>query len=388
MIDDNPMFLDDDDEPYEDSEEDTEFDGEEPDLLDLLYKAAESGDIYGIEQALLLGADVNDSYLGLTAMGNAIAGHQIEAVNFLISRGADLGNLNEWLYDAVESDWREGVDFMLDRGANLQVCNQFGETLVHVAAGSAGPVLLNYLMERGLSPLTPDDTGSFPLHAAAEEANWRVVEALLAAGLPVDATQREDLRTPLHIAADRQPDGDEDDLLIIRALCEHGANVMARDRDQTTPLHVAATVGDANCVKELLKWGAKTEAREGLAASTPLVTAALFLHPEAVEVLVSVGADVNYRNDNGITPLNVGSRNAAITRLLLDAGADVSGMSGSDSLETAASWGCEEAVRMLVDAGIPINVRDEEGKTAEEVARAEGHLAVSEYLRRLREANQ
>ncbi len=76
----------------------------------------------------------------------------------------------------------------------------------------------------------------------------------------------------------------------------------------------------------------------------------------AVEAMLRQGASPNVRNEAGLTPLMIasGQGNAAMVKLLLDAGADVFTVeprAGGSALHKACQGGNVEVVRLLVEAG-------------------------------------
>ena len=73
-----------------------------------------------------------------------------------------------------------------------------------------------------------------------------------------------------------------------------GANAKAANRYGVTPLHEAATVGNAPMIEALLKAGADPNATFG-EGETPLMTAARTGNVDAVKMLLTFGATVNAR---------------------------------------------------------------------------------------------
>lgn len=53
---------------------------------------------------------------------------------------------------------------------SMSACNQFGESLIHLACRRADLDTVRYLLENGANPLAVDDFGRTPLH----DACWRV----------------------------------------------------------------------------------------------------------------------------------------------------------------------------------------------------------------------
>jgi len=137
--------------------------------------------------------------------------------------------------------------------------------------------------------------------------------------------------TPLHLATRF---GRED---LAALLIAAGADVEARNELNHRPLHVAATYGRPTVAKLLLARGADLNARDR-GGKTPLHSAALGLGGQSdidaridvARLLLAAGADVNAREPgSGFTALRYASfyesRNAAMTALLLEHGADPRG---------------------------------------------------------------
>ncbi|MEZ6064120.1 MAG: ankyrin repeat domain-containing protein [Planctomycetaceae bacterium] len=173
------------------------------------------------------------------------------------------------------------------------------------------PVVLRFLINSGADYNYVDGSGETPLHKAVTKEK---VEALVKAGAdPNQITSNDYKRTPLMTV---------DSPAATAALIKAGANVMARDANDQTPLHLYVR-GDV--AEMLIAAGADVNARDCCNA-TPLhyVTTA-----KAAEVLLKAGADVNAVDENGEAPLHHTvkySRAAAavdIAKSLIAAGADV-----------------------------------------------------------------
>jgi hypothetical protein len=99
-----------------------------------------------------------------------------------------------------------------------------------------------------------------------------------------------------------------------------------------------------------------------------LVAAVYGGRDDAVRTLLSKGADVDVRDDEGFTPLHYACwrRHVVIARLLLMAGADTNVVvpsKGWTPLHLACLHVNVECVQLLLDAGVEVDARDSTGQT-------------------------
>ena len=120
---------------------------------------------------------------------------------------------------------------------------------------------------------------------------------------------------------------------------------------------------------------------------TPLHYAAEVGAPDCARVLIHYGADVNAANRCGSTPLhNVCASacgDATLCEILIHAGAkaDVQNRAKWTPLHAAAFTGKGEMARLLLErAKASPSVKNGEGKLPHQLARAEGHGALADYL--------
>ena len=91
---------------------------------------------------------------------------------------------------------------------------------------------------------------------------------------------------------------------------------------KSTPLHWAAGAGKANTMEVLISLGADVDALSNSDA-TPLHQAVLRNRPAAVKLLIRSNADLNSQNKSGHTPLDYAKANGwtELATLLQEAGA-------------------------------------------------------------------
>jgi ankyrin repeat protein len=92
-------------------------------------------------------------------------------------------------------------------------------------------------------------------------------------------------------------------------MSEHGGS-------ERTPLHTAAEVGDVDAVEALLSSGADVNAaaEDGL---TPLHVAAAWGHDAVAEILLARAADCAARTCDGLTPLDLAARHERASTVIL-----------------------------------------------------------------------
>lgn len=158
-------------------------------------------------------------------------------------------------------------------------------------------------------------------------------------------------------------------------------------------LHEAAAVGDVDRLRRLLE--EQPDAVHDISHDgwTPLHLAAHFGHGEAVELLLAHGADLHARSRNELhnTALNaaVFGRRHEVVRLLLDRGADpnVRQRGGWTPLHRAAFLGDGAMVELLLQRGAAAEAQTDDGRTAEAIAREQGHASLADRLARPRREN-
>ena len=176
------------------------------------------------------------------------------------------------------------------------------------------PSLTRRLLAQGFDPNTVNPDGQYGLLIALRESSPKVAKALIEnPATRVEVRNAVD-ESPLMLAALRGY------LDLCTMLIARGAEI---NKSGWTPLHYAATGGDAEIVATLLKHHASVDARAPN-GSTPLMMAAMFGSTEAVKKLLDAGANPGLKNAGGQTALDYatnGSRPDAVALLIKLAGA-------------------------------------------------------------------
>lgn len=134
----------------------------------------------------------------------------------------------------------------------------------------------------------------------------------------------------------------------------------------------AAKHGDRESALNALRLGAGANTVTG--RWTPLFWAAQEGHTEIVDLLLDAGADVNFTDCEGFTPLKqaVGGAHLDTVEHLLLRGADIHHRcisdGGSTVLHTAAAYGRVDCIRLLLLYGADTKTTNDDGQTPYDTA--------------------
>ncbi|KAM5363841.1 hypothetical protein ACJZ2D_011817 [Fusarium nematophilum] len=161
------------------------------------------------------------------------------------------------------------------------------------------------------------------------------------------------------------------EFLLLRLMAMEESGIDGQDHFyQNTPLHLAACGGHSANIEVLLKHGARPDAKDS-SGITPLMAGIFCNHSDAlIPLLNAIGnleQQVAYAEDQNLLPLAGRAGNFEFVRILLDKGVDVDrrGENGNTGLLQAV----EEpnnlaAVKLFVDKGANLDLQDKEGQTA------------------------
>jgi ankyrin repeat protein len=360
----------------------------------------------------------------------------VAITKLLLEHGATADSVvfdkNAPLMEAVRSNQESKVVWLLKHGANTHILDRrTGMTLVHIAASkNATPGIINILIGSGIQVESQDDMGRTPLQVAAVHSCTRAVRLLLNLGANPNFKNNHQYwkgwSALFYAAANPSIPGDGRKS-IIRTLLLHGAEINARNHAQKTPLLHAISQSATKQAQALVECGASIMATDAngetvihLAASssswcpsmmgwlvengadvnwiggkhseTPIFYAIRNFYNrngmECVQNLLLLGADVHFRNIDGLTPLSLAVHMGSIesTKILLEHGsyANSRDNNGKSPLHYAAeAWNAHKIVQLLIQYGADVNSRDMLGFTPLHriVTREESWEAAGELLK-------
>jgi ankyrin repeat protein len=314
---------------------------------------------------------------------------------FMLSAGHNVDELCDFYWGAplaVIVAWRNRVstmEFLLgsEHKPDLTLKDESaGDDPLTTAADKGIPRMVELLLQNGANVETTNSNGKRPIHRAAQECNFKVIELLIKAGADFKSGSKEPhgLGPPLFVAA---TSGSQE---CVRVLLAAGADPVVEGPDGLTALYEAVAGSDVDIARELLEHDPKLDVEKAPSEQvTPLMRAIGLRNTELVSLLLEHGATVNFADRSSVeftkTPLSLAclQGDLDIVKLLLAKGADVNyAEDGSDAPLLSATTGSLAVTKhLLLDETIDVKWTASDGTTALHMASFDPSL-VTEFLQR------
>uniref|UniRef100_A0A4W6BNI5 E3 ubiquitin-protein ligase MIB2 n=1 Tax=Lates calcarifer TaxID=8187 RepID=A0A4W6BNI5_LATCA len=297
-----------------------------PDKVDIknqgktaLQVAAHQGHIEVVKALLQANSSIEvkdedgDTALHYTAFGN-----QAEIARLLLSKGANVNLLNNSmctaLHIAVNKGFTDVVRVLTEHSADVNLQDSYGDTPLHDAIAKDFRSIIEILVVVPNIDFTQQNHRGFNLlHHAALKGNKLATEKILARARQLVDVKKDDGFSALHLAA-LNNHRDVAEILIKEGRCD----VNIRNNRNQTPLQLAVTQG----------------------------------HTDLVQLLVAEGADVNMEDEDGDTAMHVALLRPQLANL------SASGLLGNTELSVGAAMAC-----FLAQEGADINYANHKGKS-------------------------
>ncbi|XP_030843124.1 E3 ubiquitin-protein ligase MIB2 [Strongylocentrotus purpuratus] len=219
-----------------------------------------------------------------------------------------------------------------------------------------------------------------PLHLAAYQDHFQVVELLIKNGAKLDVKD-DDGDTALANAVH------QDNARIVKYLLDHGADPNTTNvKGGRSPLHIGASKNHTQCVRLILGKGGNPNVKDNV-GDTPLHDAIRKTQKEITELLINArNIDLELNNKRGFNPLHHAalSDNPHATRLLIKKQrslVDIRKDDGYAALHLAVHNGNQNIAEILITEGhCAIDLYNEQHQTPLLLAIAKGRTAIIEDL--------
>jgi uncharacterized protein len=296
----------------------------------LLCLAAAAGHRKVLDLLLRAGASPHllDTHMGASALHKAAQSGVVDIAKALLAHGAFIDlqaptHGHTPLIDAVLHRKSAMVDFLVDAGSNVFISARGMLAPDYTALDLAKIRGDRHIVEQlQRAERTMRQTASPALHVAVAAGDGVSVARLLDAGADPNEPARvvgarNDGQTPLHIAA---RDGQAN---IAAMLSSRGARANVFDHFmRATPGHKAAALGHPDLLRIMREHniGLNLEAKGPYNGYTALHDAVWWGHPDAVKILLGLGASRDARGLDGRTPMDIAVQDGQATCLavLLD----------------------------------------------------------------------
>lgn len=208
-------------------------------------------------------------------------------------------NLN--LIIAADLGQIEHVNLLLSRGADINSTTYEGVTALMYASNNGDSAMLKFLLENGADPDKQPLNGISALIASARSNHFKIAEYLITHGADPDLKDINGV-TALHYAA-AYNFYELTDMLIF-----YGADAEIPDNEGNTPL-ISSCFNNCYEAADILlqnKVLINTCAKNGF---TALMTAIQENNHDIIELLLSRGSEINKSNKAGVSPLSLAVRN-------------------------------------------------------------------------------
>lgn len=251
------------------------------------------------------------------------------------------------IHDAVEENNLAEIKIELKKGVNIDAFDEEGDTPLYLACESGFLEIANFLFENGADINICNSKNYRAIDIASIEGNFEIIEWLIEVGAKI--IPEEERYNPLELAVIY---GNEPE--IVRLLIKNGMDPTPREK--------------RGKYYSCLHWANQEN------------------HFESLKAMVEMGADINFRNENGSTTLEqaAGQGNLKIVEFLIGVGADINcdetGNGNSSPLHMACAYGHLEVVKMLLKNGANPNLKSKDGKLPRDYASENGHENILRIL--------
>jgi ankyrin repeat protein len=356
-----------------------------------LFYAASDGYEKMVQLLCERGITEADDGLRDTPLLIAISRRHSRVVDYLIEKGAKVdsggGRSTPPLYLAASTGDESIVKALLHHGANTEAESHYDkETPLHVAARLGHQAVVKILLDKGASLRARTPQGRTALHLACIEGQAESARQLLANMKLKNQPWNErdnDQRTALHCALDFSSaplhwlyENRRQTCLMILEFAR-SADVNAADKDGLTPLHLVVRSKDSDIVQKVLDCGGDHNARDRSGKLSVHHAAATRWWSNLDVITTLLRSFINdptreqsHTSSLGENDANIGRFHNAedVYKSRATNALQQRDQAGQTPLHIAAARGASHTVSLFLEYGVDVTIRDQENRTALDLA--------------------
>lgn len=283
-------------------------------VMSRIQDAIKSNDVHMLRMLTSMPGTCSARDLNLGIIKAAGLGYS-DCVQVLIDAGADKNYVNQSnttpLYSAVQGNKVKAVEVLLENKTDVNLISGMQHlSALHFAAMRGCTDIVDMLIEHGASIFSRDYEGNTPLILSAKAGHYLIMKALIKAGCDVNAANY-DGTTSLHYACHKARG--------YQTLLDAGADPDVKDKDNITPLLMAASEGLDTVVKALVEVKCDVNIPNDSVKRTALHLLSFKGHTESITALIYGGADIDACDIYNRTSLwyAIQNKKTEVVRLLL-----------------------------------------------------------------------
>ena len=331
-----------------------------------LLLAAQKNNYRSIKALISAGANVDTpSVHNYTPLLAAVSGgNNLEAANHLITNGAEVNiqgddGFSPLLLCAL-NNYTGIAELLIRNNANPNLVTLEGYNALHCACIKDKENIVKILLDLDINVNHQDKDGDTPLIIAARNGSKNIIELLLKSNQIDLNIQNIQGDSALMLAAYFNYLG------IVKLLVEGGADLDLTSNEGHYALDFSFMKNNRDVSNYLIEANSKTSLNSKV-LSESLIKQCFRGETSFVKLGIRNGANINFKGENGNTPIMIACANnhLDIIELLIDAGADINLQNdmGATPLWNAVYRGFENVVRILLNAGANPNAQDIDGNT-------------------------
>ncbi|PVD37099.1 hypothetical protein C0Q70_04093 [Pomacea canaliculata] len=273
-----------------------------PDKVKEYITAAFEGDLEKVKAFVTNNpAKVDSRADGRTALHLACNKGHLPIVQFLLGAGANKDLADDDgdtpLHYAADGEKNLVLEELCKQKAKMDTKNKNGLTALHIAVSQKDSASVDVLVNFGADVNVQDADGDTAMHEAIKNNDHKIIKCLLKCEKLDGSKTNKDGQNIMHVAAIK---GNE---RVVEKLIKQKQSLasVTCGPDDFTPLHLAAINGRTAVAGMLIKQGNVQINAKDKHGRTPLHHAVHCCNQHVIDVLLSIGADVNIQDEDGNT---------------------------------------------------------------------------------------